>query len=795
MKLSLVAWAGVAALVLSACGGGQEAPGATPDAVRLGAALSRAGRASTPTVQRLSVAPPSALAVDPLDAANQLMDFAERSFAGYFPSHPANGLYEGYLYRYYPETGIYLAVKDGNVYVLGGSFGNDIVLVGPLTQYITPVARPAARPLPCSTAGTNYGTWSTPAPAVGRNAAATLAGCTGEIFTVRWVQTSGPKVSLLTDQAQTISFEPTSAGSYGFEVRFTDPKGTMRSEAVVLDVPADVPPATSVALRGSQSVRMGGAVSVRAWPTLADGDSVASVEWTQLDGPTVKLDTTDDRVALFTAPTVSRDTVIRLRATLRTTQGRVATDEALVLVERHLQATGSTALWTDQHVQRVHAYKPASRYAADLVRCTYDTRQNDTSGLAPLCTLSQLPFLAQSAIGGLPTVEQVMDRVVVSHDWLGRNFETFLRTQDTRGDFRRMLSSVTAVVLGTQVRPSFYYAGTGAIYLDADTFWMTPEERDTINEAPDYRSEFGSDLKYVDLWRYVKDNQAIFAYFDPRQRITRTTDDVRNETAWVMYHELGHALDFLPPADYTGLNLRATAWSNLYGRYSQMALTSDTVSATYPLTSVAMQDLAQVQFHGAKATAEQRGYTPDDVASFFVTDLATDSYSYSTTHEDVAMTLEEFLMSHRLGVRRDVAFGDPYNSQATSSSITVRWGQRGRIGEPALHPRTRAIVQALVPWVDVNEVDRLPAPMAMRPGQSWRDNLSLPAIPRLAKPLSAAEQVLQRWQSQRELARMQKRAQRPGPRLPAPPVALGNEVKRRCGGAAAGRRPVPCPAG
>lgn len=768
MKWSRAGLAVLAALVLSACGGGRDGPGAAPEAGKLGAALLKASRPGGATAHRLAVVP-SAAAVDPADAANQLLDFAERNYAVYFPSHQTNALYEGYLYRYYPETGIYLAVRDGNVYVLGGVFGNEILLVGPLTQFITPVAHAAAKPLPCATAGASHGTWATPAPGLGRNAAATIAGCTGSIRSPVWTQTSGPVVALLSDKSQTISFEPPAAGSYGFQVRFTGPSGATATESVVLDVPTDAAPTTAMTLRASQSVRMGGAVSVRAWPSLADGDSVASVEWAQLDGPTVKLDTTDDRLALFTAPTVSRDTVIRLRATVRTTNGQSASDEALVLVEHHLQATDNTALWTDQHVQRVYAYKPDGRYADILARCSYDTRLNDQSMAAPLCTLAQLPFLAQQAIGGLPTVEQVMDRVVVSHDWLGRNFETFLRTQDTRGDFRRMLGSVTAVVLGTQVRPSFYYPGTGAIYLDADTFWLTAEERDTVNEAPDYRSDFGNELKYVNLWRYVKDSKNILVYFDPRKRITRNTDDLRNETAWLMYHELGHALDFLPPADYNGLNLRWSAWANLYGRYNQMALTSDTVPAAYPLTSDFMVGLARVQFQGATATALQRTYTPDDVASFFVVDLASDAYSYSTPQEDVAMTLEEFLMAHRWGVRRDVAFGDPYDSSATSATITVRWGQRGRIGEPAMHPRTRAIVQALTPWVDVGEVDRLAMPLAMRPGQSWRDNLSLPAPPRMAKPLSAAEQVVLAWQSQRELKRMQLRQGRMRLKLPAAP--------------------------
>jgi hypothetical protein len=63
-------------------------------------------------------------------------------------------------------------------------------------------------------------------------------------------------------------------------------------------------------------------------------------------------------------------------------------------------------------------------------------------------------------------------------------------------------------VIGAHVRPSFYYALTGAIYLDADNFWRTADERDVIDEAPDFRSDFDRDLQYSGLWRYVANNRA-----------------------------------------------------------------------------------------------------------------------------------------------------------------------------------------------------------------------------------------------------------------------------------------------
>jgi hypothetical protein len=601
----------------------------------------------------------------------------------------------------------------------------------------------------CATPGAGYTTYAKAGATTGQSGAVTIAGCSGAIESPQWVQTGGPPVvELIADKSQTLSFYPLTAGRHTFRVTFRDPAGMARSEEVAMDVGA-ASSDTRMALRVSQSVRMGGNVSVRAWPALRADEAVQSIAWSQIEGPAVTLDTGDMYAALFKAPAqVSHDTLIRLRATLTTTAGRSASDEALVLVERHPQAAASdsAALWAGDHVSRVHAYRPAGPYAAVLQRCVYDSGLRDNGTTSTLCPLSQLPFLAQEVGTGVPSVEQVMNRVVVSHDWIGRNFEAFLNTHDTQGDFRRMLKSVTAIVIGAQVRPSFYYPATGAIYLDADNFWLTPEERDTVNEAPDFRSNFGATLQYTTLWRYVAGNQSIFRFYDPRRRVPRASGALLEEAGWLMFHELGHALDFVPPSTYGTLQNARTAWGNIEPRYSAGQLASDTVPALHPLTSTVMAGLGQVRFFGATASAAQNAYTPAQVAAFFAADLATDDYAYATRREDVAMTLEEFLVSRRLGYRRDFAVTARPGPGATGSTIAVVWGQRGRIAEPALRPRLRAVVQQLTPWIDPAEVDQLPPPIAMRAGDSWTGNLSLPAppppTPQRAKPEATLEE---RW--------------------------------------------------
>jgi hypothetical protein len=161
------------------------------------------------------------------------------------------------------------------------------------------------------------------------------------------------------------------------------------------------------------------------------------------------------------------------------------------------------------------------------------------------------------------------------------------------------------------------------------------------------------------------------------------------------------------------------------------------MAGSFPLQSTQMASLAQVKFFGAIANATQRAYTPNDVADFFATDRATDEYNYSTNREDIAMTFEEFMIVRNHGWRRDVAITDKITPMITSSSLIVRWGQRGRIGEAAIKPRARFAVEQFAPWIDPIEVDNLAAPIAMRAGDSWGNNLIVPAPPGgMAGPLS-----------------------------------------------------------
>ncbi|WP_167076982.1 hypothetical protein [Massilia aquatica] len=627
----------------------------------------------------------------------------------------------------------------------GGGGGNPSNVPGKVD---TPTPTPTPTPMPTPGDGKPDGCKAyivaDKTVAAGKAGGASVLSCGGPLADVSWSQVSGPAVTLQAARAPTVSFETREKGVIVLRADVTLADGArlaLTTEVTVSDAPAG----SFINLRADHSVRPGVQTSVRAWPTLAEGDSVASIVWTQVGGPAVTMDTDNRQLLMFKAPASGTDVALRFRATMTTSGGVKDSDEVLISLDQ--QVAGNADSLFDAPTARVHAYRQAGAYAGVLARCTYDVKvYYATSANNTLCRAQELPPLqTEAGVGVVPSVAQIMGRVLVSHDFLGANFEQFLLTQDPDSDFRRLLASTSAIVIGSHVRPSFYSAGTGAIYLDANNLWLTAEQRDVVTEVPDYRSAFDDELNFIPLGRSVKNNEYARRSYPSTTRMTRTTDDLMFDLGRLLYHELAHANDFLPSVN-RAINPQRSIWENIAERVGGRTLPSDALASQYPLQSAEMLGMGQVLYQGQTATPVQKAYTAAEVGSFFGADRASDDYAYSiyktdSSREDLAMLFEEFMMSYRHNVRYDVA----YANQTTGSDLVIGWGQRGRIGEAAIKPRIKLVLQRIAPWIDASAVDRLPAPVMMKPGASWEANLVL-------NPSSMAKQSALRVESADERA-------------------------------------------
>ena len=352
-----------------------------------------------------------------------------------------------------------------------------------------------------------------------------------------------------------------------------------------------------------------------------------------------------------------------------------------------------------------------SLYAQILVPCSVPALQGD------LCPLGLLPLIGQDAPN--PEVDDIMARLVVTHDWMRERFRQVLERMPQ--DLLLMLRSVTTVVIGDEIRPSYYDPISATIFLDAGTLWVTAEEGATVSDEADYRAEFASQVDFAANWRYVKDNEPLLG--PPDSNGDYQLEEIALDMAALLFHELAHAADWIPPAQHDSLPLSQAP--------AQLTSppTSDLLTRFHPLESEPLRGVAAVLFGGFSPTPEEAGYTSEDIGEFFAPDRATDLYAYFSQFEDYAMLFEEFMMALHFGVQRDVGFTSIPGEDVRSpncSHYQVGWGTRGRIAAPQLSERLLLVLEDLLPERDYSqEVANLEAPIPMVVGRDWCENIVL----------------------------------------------------------------------
>jgi len=311
-----------------------------------------------------------------------------------------------------------------------------------------------------------------------------------------------------------------------------------------------------------------------------------------------------------------------------------------------------------------------------------------------------------------PSVDEIMQRVLVSHPWMGSRFREILEKMPA--EMLLMMRGVTAIVISYDIRPSKHSIYSGAIYLDPNVMWLTREERDVIDDTPDFRSGYGAELQFDFLRRYVISNTDI-------RSLPRDIDTISLRVASLLFHVLAHANNLISPADIDLLDRFLPIHLALTG-----VSTSSRLSATYPLQSSTLEALAAVSFLGELSSAVQQESTAADLGAQFAADYASDYFNYTSEFEDFAMIFEEAMMFHSFGVQKDVAFTQAGGSRC--GDYIVEWGQRNRLADPAVHARANFVVAELLPEYAAaveNTLASMPGVVSMTTGLSWCSNINL----------------------------------------------------------------------
>jgi len=364
----------------------------------------------------------------------------------------------------------------------------------------------------------------------------------------------------------------------------------------------------------------------------------------------------------------------------------------------------------------LRSYDSSSDYAENLTICPVLYQQGRE------CKISSLPPLLVDS-GERPTIDDVMARVAVSHQWMGDNFRDALTAMPE--EVLTMMRPLAAIVIDDDIRPSFFLPSAGTIYLDPKYLWLTEAEKNTINDKEDFRTAFSAQMTTRPAWRYVDGDSYAYAGNDSS---SRTFDEMTENLARLLFHELAHANDFIEVNRLASLNQDAGFSSLLNTEGGQM---SQAVVAANPLQSSTMINYAAAYYLGQNASDFTQSLRGSSAGASLETEGANATYGYSTRYEDFAMLVEETMMLRHFGYRRDTAFyeEDVIGEDEDNNDIiayNVYWGQRGRIGNDLVKPRALHAMQELLPDTDwASFFDSLAEPTAMRVGESWGDNLDL----------------------------------------------------------------------
>ncbi|GLX80104.1 hypothetical protein tinsulaeT_34440 [Thalassotalea insulae] len=567
-----------------------------------------------------------------------------------------------------------------------------------------------------------------------------------KISDIQWQQTSGEPLTFYADTSKAIGFTPLVAGDYSFTVSYKNENAQPQQLSYQFSVAQNQALLTA---RLGHAVIEGNGVSLISYPVTTDNGITidpASLNWRQTEGPAVTYtdnDTQGKVAVFFDAPAVDKDTLLQFTVSGEA-NGESYSDNIAILVENSdiPVASSNDSPFSDRKA-KVFLYNASSPAGQTLIDCVYSNKASYDNS----CTLSQTPLIAH--ISESPTIDDIMDRVIVSHQWMGDQFKQFLQSYDNQHhDFKNLLRATTAIVISYDIRPSFYHPYTGAIYLDPSDLWETPEQRDTINQAPDYRAAFGSELQFEMPWRYVKNNEYANYYAPISYRLSRSLSSALYDMASLLYHELAHANDFFPSTSWHSISKTKSLLKIVNERFYQQQIQSDNLQQVYPLDPLYPDDaneltqLAQVRFHGETASEQQQAYTPDDIANMFKTEGAPQFYSYSSTREDYAILFDGFMMQVRYNVLRDVAVSDQAYQQ-------IFWGQRGRIGESWIKPRVEFVSSRILPELTLvsDYVNALAPPQALDISKDWSGSLVIEQ-PNEIKPNTLAEHLLKQSKPQ-----------------------------------------------
>jgi hypothetical protein len=325
-----------------------------------------------------------------------------------------------------------------------------------------------------------------------------------------------------------------------------------------------------------------------------------------------------------------------------------------------------------------------------LEECVYADKEENS------CSFEKLSLIRMET--SIPTIEDLMKRVLVSHEWMRKAFREVLVALNDK-ELLQYFGSVNAIVIDSKVNPAFYWAVPGAIYLDGSYFWRTKEEYYDIVQEEDYREHKGDEYNFIITTASKFQGERVISF----ERKTRSIDEIKLGIVRLLYHELTHANDRFPSqiVNPTDLDFSLLVKSKSVVENAKIVWRNGESGSQNNIDtpkSIVFKRLATVFYKDGKLKKGDDFYKTKSLSGDFNLDTAIDFYSYSSRGEDTAVLFESFIMLHKYNVDKFIYFldRDNFNMVDGEKHYNLMWGQKNRVAIPRIKFRAETLLKYLM---------------------------------------------------------------------------------------------------
>jgi len=290
-------------------------------------------------------------------------------------------------------------------------------------------------------------------------------------------------------------------------------------------------------------------------------------------------------------------------------------------------------------------------------------------------------------------VGDIMNRVLVTHDWMGLRFQQLL--EQLPREALKAFAPVTHVVLGGDgTRATEYNAYGNVLTVAPRSLWLTADEKLAVfvdtggSGSTGEEDEFQFDFRF----RYMKDdNYATWV----ESLETRDYDQMVGRFQTSMFYSLAFAnnVSYAAAIDDLPTNISTVeVFDNYYAGFSEELYAQPGVSSG----SSILYQLNEAYYDDDVAPdAEQSAYLPDYVGSVFADDGMPVFYSYRNYSSEMSRLLQLGMLKYFSDIYIDIAFTNPEPEFEILGCDDARigWGVRNRVANPAVATKTQFLME------------------------------------------------------------------------------------------------------